>query len=426
MRLDTHPRAIVVGGSLGGLTAALVLRDAAWDVEVYERSTAPLEGRGAGIVVHPASVRYLVERSSRDVREMTARARWVRYLDDEGTVATESPCRFRFTSYYALHRDLLACFDGARYHLGHRVVAFDQDPDGVTVHLADGRDERCDLLVCADGIHSTARRLLLPDVERRYAGYVAWRGTVGESELTATTFGTLHEAITYFVAPGTHILAYPIPSVDGSVDPGRRFTNWVWYWNVEAAALDELMTGRDGRRYGVSIPAGAVEHRHLDGLRRVAERVLPPPLAEMVRKTREPFVQVVFDIEVSRMAFGRVCLIGDAAFVLRPHAAVGTAKAAEDSWNLALAIEAAGHDVVEALARWEPSQLALGRRALARTREAGNRSQFENAWRIGDPLPFGLYEAGDSSISEEWLSDGARRHAGDGAPRGTAAVPRRR
>jgi 2,6-dihydroxypyridine 3-monooxygenase len=98
------------------------------------------------------------------------------------------------------------------------------------------------------------------------------------------------------------------------------------------------------------------------------------------------------------MAFGRVCLIGDAAFALRPHVAAGTAKAAEDGWRLGDAIAACDHDVPAALRRWEPGQLALGRRALARTREAGERSQLYNTWQVGDPLPFGLYEQGDSAL----------------------------
>ena len=104
------------------------------------------------------------------------------------------------------------------------------------------------------------------------------------------------------------------------------------------------------------------------------------------------------DCEAPRMAFGRLCLIGDAAFVARPHAAAGTAKAAEDGWQLARALRATGGRVAAALDRWEPGQLALGRSVLARTREAGRRVQVDNAWRIGDPLPFGLYTVGDSTM----------------------------
>ena len=98
------------------------------------------------------------------------------------------------------------------------------------------------------------------------------------------------------------------------------------------------------------------------------------------------------------MAFGCVCLSGDGAFALRPHAAAGTAKAAEDAWKLGEAVREASGDVTAALEAWEPGQLELGRRVLARTRDAGRRSQFEGGWQVGDPLPFGLYEVGDSAM----------------------------
>ncbi len=71
----------------------------------------------------------------------------------------------------------------------------------------------------------------------------------------------------------------------------------------------------------------------------------------------------------------------------------------------ALEFDVKNGDVVAALKRWEPDQLALGRRVLARTREAGRRSQFDGTWHVGDPLPFGLYEVGDSEMSAVGGSD---------------------
>jgi 2,6-dihydroxypyridine 3-monooxygenase len=158
------------------------------------------------------------------------------------------------------------------------------------------------------------------------------------------------------------------------------------------------MTDRTGVRRPVSLAPGTVAAEPLDALRAAGAECLPPPLAELVAATPEPFVQVVFDIEVPRMAFGRACLIGDAAFALRPHAAVGSAKAAEDAWTLGTAVTEAGFDVPAALAAWEPGQLALGRGALERTRRAGDRAQRTNEWQVGEPLPWGLYATGDSAL----------------------------
>jgi 2,6-dihydroxypyridine 3-monooxygenase len=141
-----------------------------------------------------------------------------------------------------------------------------------------------------------------------------------------------------------------------------------------------------------------VAPERIDALRADAEALLPPQFAELARATAEPFIQAIFDIEVPRMAFGRVCLIGDAAFALRPHAAAGSAKAADDAFRLGEAVRAHPGDVPAALAAWEPGRLALGRSVLARAREAGRRSQFECTWRPGAPLPFGLYRQGDSAM----------------------------
>jgi 2,6-dihydroxypyridine 3-monooxygenase len=394
--MNDKPKAIVIGGSLGGLTAALVLRDAGCDVEVYERSRRPLSGRGVGIVAHPATIRYSLERAGHDP---TSPVSFIRYLHRSGGVAHECETRFRFTSYYALYRDLLGRLGAVRYHLGEEMVGFEQDADRVTVELAGGERATCDLLVCADGIQSTARRLLMPELERSYAGYVGWRGAVAEPDLGEDVRAALADALVYYVIPHSHILTYPIPSAEGPLESGARTINWVWYRNVGAGAeLDDLMVDVDGRRQEISLPPGKVRPHRIEELRRVAGEDLAPQLADMVHATAEPFLQVVFDIEVPRMAFGRVCLIGDAASALRPHIAAGTAKAAEAAWMLADAIEASGFDVPAALASWEPRALELEHHAVARTRAAGISVQFENSWTTGDPIPFGLRETGDSEI----------------------------
>jgi 2,6-dihydroxypyridine 3-monooxygenase len=209
----------------------------------------------------------------------------------------------------------------------------------------------------------------------------------------------LCDAIVYCVVAHGHILVYPIPGPEGSLEQGKRLINWVWYRNTQKGpALDATLTDRTGIRRPVSVGAGAVRDDSIAELRAACE-ILPPPLAEVVTQTAKPFVQAVFDVAVERMAFGRVALIGDAAFALRPHVAVGTAKATEDAYTLACSVGAFGADIAVALQTWEPAQLSLGRSALERARDAGDRSQFQQSWSVGDPLPFGLYEAGDSRMS---------------------------
>ena len=134
----------------------------------------------------------------------------------------------------------------------------------------------------------------------------------------------------------SHILVYPIPGRDGSVAPGERLINIVWYRNYLAGDdLDDLLLDGYGIRREVSVPPGSLRPEHIAEARAVAAARLPGPIAEVVLAVDDLFVQVVFDLEVPRMAFGRACLLGDAAFVVRPHAAAGTAKAADDAWTLA-------------------------------------------------------------------------------------------
>jgi 2,6-dihydroxypyridine 3-monooxygenase len=267
----------------------------------------------------------------------------------------------------------------------------------LTLGFSNGTAIKPDLAVFADGIGSTARAALLPDARPQYAGYVAWRGVVPETHLSKTTRIAIDDAITYFVYANSHILVYPIPGRDGSVAHGERLINVVWYRNYLAGDdLDDLLLDANGVRREVSVPPGLLRAQHVAEARTVAAARLPAAIAEVVYAIDDLFVQVIFDLDVPRMAFGRACLLGDAAFAVRPHAAAGTAKAAEDAWTLRDALTAHPDDPVAALSAWEPGQLALGRSLQERTRAIGRRSQVDGTWRAGDPdLIFGLHGPGE-------------------------------
>ena len=391
------PVVAVVGGSIGGLISALVLRDEGCDVQVFERSKTRLEGRGAGIVLHPVTVRYLEAARSLDLERVAARASVLRYLTRDGDVLLEEEIRYLFTYYATLYAALLERLDPERYHLGSECVGFERAPDRVRVRMADRSSPSLDLVVGADGIHSTVRALLFPGIEPAYAGYVGWRGTLPEEDLPVTA-AALANALTYFVVPGTHMLSYPIPAIESG--GSGRLINWVWYRNVaEGGPLEDLMTDPSGVRHDMSLGSASVRREHVVALREAARDALPPVFADLVAASPEPFVQVIVDIGVPRMSSGRVCVLGDAAFALRPHIAAGTAKAAADAHALGEAIVSHGGDVPRALAAWEPRQLELGRRALERARRVGTAVQIEGTYRPGDPeMAFGLFSPGDQNF----------------------------
>ncbi len=269
----------------------------------------------------------------------------------------------RFTSWGAIFRTLRSAVPDERYHQGSTLVGFGQAARRVVARFAEGGEVEVDLLVCADGSRSEARRILMPGVETSYAGYVAWRGTLEEARAAPGLVRFFDGSFTVSEArAGGHILCYLIPGPGAATEPGRRRLNWVWYVTTpEGPGLDRLLTDRTGRLNVSSVPAGLVPSGLVAEIQAAATRELHPRFAELVQATPDPFVQVIVDVAVPRMAFGRACLVGDAAFVLRPHAAAATAKAAADATALADALAADPRDPEAALRAWEVARLERGR-----------------------------------------------------------------
>jgi 2,6-dihydroxypyridine 3-monooxygenase len=390
-------RALVVGGSIGGLTSALLLRKLGFSVEVFERTPTQLTNRGGGIVLQPITMKWFEEgHSARRIDELSTRSSRLRYLGPGNAILHEEPAEWRYTSWGTVYRALLGDFGREHYHLGEFCCGFSQDGDQVELRFVSGRVERADLVVFADGITSTGRRRLFPDLEREYSGYVGWRGTLREDQVRQQTHDLLTDSLTYSVGDHTHAVMYTIPGMDGELEEGKRLLNYVWYRNVPAGPeLHELTTDMRGFEAPVSVHPGAVQQRYVDEMKASAAAQLAPAVAEVIQRTEQPYVQVVFDTRIPGMTDGRVAIIGDAAFAARPHAAAGTAKAAADAWELYEHLSVPDGGIPEALKRWEPGQLELGNQLIDRVAAMGRRSQFTNTWTPGDPaLRFGLYGPG--------------------------------
>jgi len=157
-----------------------------------------------------------------------------------------------------------------------------------------------------------------------------------------------------------HILAYFIPGAGGDVTPGQCRLNWVWYVGVGEADLPWVLVDRDGRQHHASLPFGGTPDAAIRGLRDLARREVHAMLAALVAATPQPFLQTIVDVAPARTVFGRVCLLGDAAFVVRPHTAGATAKAARDATMLAQALGRSGRDIDAGLRGFEATQIAFG------------------------------------------------------------------
>jgi 2-polyprenyl-6-methoxyphenol hydroxylase-like FAD-dependent oxidoreductase len=370
-------RALVIGGSLAGLFAGTLLRSIGWEVDIYERSPHSLDSRGGGIVLQPDVVEAFQKAGIAEEVPLGVVAHERYYLNRDGSIAQPMSMRQTLTSWNLLYGSMRRHFPAEHYHQGKHLSEVAQDGTQVTAIFADGTRETGDLLVGADGPTSTIRHLLLPDYTPQYAGYVAYRGLVDERELDPATAKLLTERFVFYQFPNSHILQYVIPGENESLIPGERRFNWVWYVNYDQTTeLPDILTDKNGQRREYSIAPGMLHLTVEQAMRSYADRVLAPPFQKLVAATQEPFVQAILDLGVPQMAFERIALIGDSAFIPRPHTAASTAKAAANAIALADALAAANHDVSKALEVWEGDQLALGMHLWKSGQALGERSQF--------------------------------------------------
>jgi 2-polyprenyl-6-methoxyphenol hydroxylase-like FAD-dependent oxidoreductase len=302
-----------------------------------------------------------------------------RTLSSDGAVIGSYRCPQIATSWNHLFQMLRTAYPADHYHSGRELVGIETNSAGVIARFADGTSVEGDLLVGADGIRSVVRQHFLPDVRPIYAGYVAWRGLVEERALPPEVHRDIFPYFAFCLPPGEQMLGYPVAGQDNDLRLGHRRYNFVWYRPAdEQGELRRLLTDETGRSHSGSIPPPLIATRSVAEMRSDGERVLAPQFRELLRVTEQPFLQPIYDLECPRMAFSRVALIGDAAFVARPHVGGGVAKAAHDGMVLAEALSAEA-DVEAALKRFEAQRLVTGRRIVDQARRLGSymRTKFD-------------------------------------------------
>jgi 2-polyprenyl-6-methoxyphenol hydroxylase-like FAD-dependent oxidoreductase len=363
-------RAIIIGGSMSGLLSGLMLRRGGWDVDIYERVDSELSGRGAGIVAQYELIERLRALGlATDALGVAITTRKI--LDREGRLTEQFDCPQVLTAWERVYRLLRDAFPPERYHRGRGFAGFEQRVDSVLARFADGETIAADLLVGADGTRSTVRQQALPEAVPLYAGYCAWRALIAESDFPADVHNELFEYMTFTLPPGEQLLGYPVAGPDNDLRPGHRRYNVVWYRPAdERTKLPWLLTDERGVTHAISIPPPLIRHEAIAEMRAAAERLAGPQFRQVVRLMDEPILQPIYDLESPHMAFGRVAILGDAAFVARPHVAAGVSKAADDAAALAAALTAEP-DVAAALRRFETARLPENRRIIERARHLG-------------------------------------------------------
>jgi 2-polyprenyl-6-methoxyphenol hydroxylase-like FAD-dependent oxidoreductase len=387
-------RILIAGGSLGGLLAANMLLRDGHDVQLLEKARGSLDGRGAGIVTHAALLEGLT-RAGVIVDTglgVTVQSRVLLDAQGEAVGSLEKPQLL--TSWSRLYSLLLGAFPAERYRQGVAVTAVDQTHDGVRVHTESGTVFEAELLIASDGIRSVVRRQLAPTATPEYAGYVAWRGVCDEALLSRHTLSTCFEHFGFALPMGEQLIGYPVAGSGNATARGQRRYNFVWYRPADAATtLRELMTDADGEHYPLGIAPHKVSWRQIAAMRQAARQLLAPQFAEMIEKCAQPFLQPINDLLSERLAFDRVALMGDAAFVARPHVGMGVTKAAEDAMALADCIRTQGATAA-ALQSYEALRLGACQAVTRHARTLGAYMQAQdNTAPGGNDRPTAIRDA---------------------------------
>jgi 2-polyprenyl-6-methoxyphenol hydroxylase-like FAD-dependent oxidoreductase len=391
-------KAIVVGGSMAGLLAGNMLIRQGWAVEVLERSREGLEARGAGIVPQRSLLAALARAGVTIRADIGIRiVKRVAYDRAGHAFATHYYDQYS-TSWSLLYNLLRDAFPPEHFHAGRNVVAVEQDGDGAAAVLDDGTRVEGDLVIGADGMRSTVRRTLFPGIQPRYAGYLSWRGMLEERYATPDFVERCFSALNFSFPAGEELIGYPVAGPNSSIEPGRRRFNIMWYRPVAPGdELRDMFTGTDGIHHETGIPPSLVRPELIAAMKEDAHRLFPPIFAEVLGRMDGMFVQAIYDLESDLMGRGRVAVIGDAAFVARPHCGAGVSKAADDAAALATAL--GKHNSIEdAIAAFSAERAKAGSAAVEWAAHLGSYFQMD---RTGHRRPD--YTPDRPPISPEYI-----------------------
>jgi 3-hydroxybenzoate 6-monooxygenase len=325
MPSDVLPETLIIGGGIGGLSAALCLALRGGAVTLAERSKSFAEV-GAGIQLAPNATRILAKlgvlekiepvavRPRRLVLADAIRSKELTSLD-----LTDFPARYG-APYLVLHRnDLLSALldrceqAGVKLHTDAHVTRLDDTGDGVVGACADGREFRAEIAVGADGLHSRIRKLFADD-EPVNSGFVAYRGAVPMEQVER--HADLRDVVAW-LGPGLHLVQYPLRS-------GRMYNQVAVFRSPSFLRGDPDYGNRQELKEAF---AGCSEH-------------VRESLGTLSIDNRWPMLDRP---PIPGWAYGRLALLGDAAHPMLQYLAQGACQALEDSDALAGALAAAGN-----------------------------------------------------------------------------------
>jgi len=371
-QMSNKPHAIVIGGSVGGLFVALLLRRIGWRVSVFERASDDLASRGAGAGMS-AELFDVMRRIGIDLDpSIGVTISSYACVDERGNITHEISRHSVNGAWARVYRPLQQYFPADSYHAGISLESVEQRKSTVTAKFSNGSAVQGDLLIAADGSYSTVRQQFAPATNHQYAGYVAWRGLLTESELPVESHKILKQRIVFSLPNGELMLSMPVAGRHDGLDREERQNYFIWYRPVDFdTELPALCTDATGHCHGITIAPTLIRSEVIAELRSTAAAIFAPQVAKLVERVQLPLLQPIFDLESRQLVFGRTVLIGDAAFVARPHVAAGITKAALNAQMLADSMQATDNNIEAALAKYEATSLAFGSQMVSHARYLG-------------------------------------------------------
>ncbi|KAJ3318859.1 hypothetical protein HDV06_006980 [Boothiomyces sp. JEL0866] len=312
-------RVLIIGGSIAGLSAANALLKKNIDFCIFERGRKRAPKNGGGIAVHNDTIRHLktfpvdLERLDEILYPMPIQ------LDNNknGGIIRMGDIPFH-SAHWAEVYDLLAdAIPLEKFCFGKELVNVNQSKDFVEAEFKDGTKEIGSVLIGADGILSTVRKLVFNDDVVRYAGYFAWRGILPVEELSQEL---PKETFILEMSDFCHAVIYHL---------GNRI-NWLVYENVDGG--NSVYTNQDSVLGKISRDATEQE---LANFKKMVAKEFRPLLAELFTKTKAPFINHIYDRDPTNVySKDRVLLIGDAAHPVTPHFIRGSNMAIQDGYYL--------------------------------------------------------------------------------------------
>lgn len=379
----------IVGGSIAGCSAAILLIKEGYDVTVFERSNKALVGRGGGIgtsteLIEEIGKIGLVDSdfTSLQINEMPFVGK-SKSSEPFGKRAWSLPIDFRVFQWNELWKNLRKKVPDSCYRSGMKIInAIVLQNAKVELIAESGFKDQFDLVLFADGYNSLGRKLLFPESHLTYRGYVLWRGLLPEAEVEQAS--PLKEEILRLSHAGSqgHTVMYYIPNQEGSVKKGERVFNWAAYVGIPESELDTLMTDHHGRLRNGTLPPGALKQENASRLKDFIRKNIPAHYAEIIEKTSDSYIQVIYTLDLESYYKDKMCLIGDSGMVIQPFTGSGVFKGYTNVKELISCLKENGI-TEDALERWSQRQLENGKRLLALG------EQMEKAF-IKEPLDFSV------------------------------------